>query len=90
MHCFVYKGARKEDHYLYLPKKITLISQGALPSALLDMLGELSLVVEFDLDADRNLPQADAKHVLANLEEQGFYVQLPKKDMRAEEAHYFN
>ena len=89
MKCFVYKGDRKSDHYLYLPNEIENLNQG-LPEALINMLGELSFILEFDLAADRKLPQADAQQVLNDLQDQGFYLQLPKKDMIAEENELFN
>lgn len=89
MHCYVYKGAFKPDHYLYLQEEISG-AEASLPEALLAMLGELSLVVEFDLQADRELPQADAAQVLADIKAQGFYLQMPKKDMRAEEDQLFS
>ena len=90
MHCFVYKGSNKQDHYLYLPMAREELSEDALPSALLAMLGELSLVVEFELNAQRSLPQAEPQQVLDDIAEQGFYLQMPKKDMLAEESRWFN
>lgn len=89
MHCYVYKGEFNPDHYLYLQEEISG-AEASLPEALLAMLGELSLVVEFDLQADRELPQADAAQVLADIKAQGFYLQMPKKDMRAEEDRLFS
>ena len=91
MNCYVYKGDRKDDHYLYLATEFQVDSPPAdLPSAILDLLGELSFVLEFELTEERALPQADAKHVLDSLNSQGFYLQMPKKDMAAEEDAYFN
>lgn len=90
MQCFVYKGERKEDHYLFLPSEVDEVEKSNLPQALLDMLGRLSLVTEFSLTAERRLPQADAAQVLHDLSEKGFYLQMPKKDMSAIEAEWFN
>lgn len=89
MYCYVYKGIHKPDHYLYLQQELGA-AETCLPDALLTMLGELSLVVEFELHADRNLPQVDAAQVLADIKAQGFYLQMPKKDMRAEEDRLFS
>ncbi|GHA07154.1 YcgL domain-containing protein [Arenicella chitinivorans] len=89
--CFVYKGDRKDDHYLYLPHEITESTPPEdVPPVVLNLLGELSLVIEFELSVDRHLAQADVKQVLADIEAQGFYLQMPKRDMLAEEAAYFN
>jgi len=91
MNCYVYKGDRKDDHYLYLTSEFDLQKPNeGVPGAILTLLGELSLVLEFELSADRKLPQADAQHVLDSLNDQGFYLQMPKKDMAAVEDQYFN
>ncbi len=91
MHCYVYKGEKKDDHYLYLGQQF---DQDALPdnfpAAILGLMGELSFVVEFELDAKRKLPQADAEHVLADMKAHGYYLQMPKKDMDALEDAFFN
>lgn len=91
MHCYVYKGDKKDDHYLYLDYEFSAdkLAEG-FPMAILSMMGDLSLIVEFELDAGRKLPQADAEHVMSDIASQGFYLQMPKKDMLAEENVYFN
>ena len=88
--CYVYKGERKQDHYLYLPAELEELDQAELPAALMDMLGELSMVVKFELNSQRRLPQAEATQVLEDMSKQGFYLQMPKKDMREEENRWFN
>jgi uncharacterized protein YcgL (UPF0745 family) len=94
MKCYVYKGSRRDDHYLYLPEELSLeegIEEASeVPPALLNMLGELSFVIEFDLQTDKKLAQAEAAQVLADIEQQGFYLQMPKRDMRAEEDRLFS
>jgi len=91
MYCYVYKGDKKEDHYLYLDCEFDADNLNAeLPSAILKLMGELSLVLEFELALDRRLPQAEAQQVISDIQSQGFYLQMPKKDMRAEEDRLFN
>ena len=91
MHCYVYKSSKKQDHYLYLDYEFDADNPAeGFPEGLLRLLGDLSLVLEFELDADRQLPQADAGQVLSDIASQGFYLQMPKKDMRLEEDRYFN
>ena len=91
MNCYVYKGDKKEDHYLYLLEEFDQEAvREDLPPAIIALMGELSLVVEFDLTPERKLPQADAQHVIDSLADNGFYLQMPKKDMKAEEDAYFN
>lgn len=91
MQCYVYKGSIKADHYLYLDREFDEknLPEG-FPRAILRLMGDLSLVVEFQLDGNRNLAQADAKRVLADIETNGFYLQMPSKDMDALEDQYFN
>lgn len=81
MNCFVYKGKRKADCYLYLPEADNFQS---VPAALLEQLGELEQVLEFDLHPERTLAQEDAGNVIANLESQGFHLQMPPPE---EPAH---
>ena len=87
MQVYVYKGVNRDDHYLYLASELEYAD---IPEALLSMLGDLSKVLEFDLTPDRILVQADAKQVRADILQQGFYLQMPKKDMRAEEDRIFS
>lgn len=94
MKCYVYKGDRRDDHFLYLPEKLPededVDAEIDVPQALLSMLGDLSLVIEFELREDKKLAQADAAQVLSDIARQGFYLQMPKRDMRAEEDRIFS
>ena len=91
MHCFVYKGTKQADHYLFLNQEFDQQNPPVtVPQALLDLLGELNLVVEFQLDPMRKMPQADAQQVYHNLQQHGFYLQMPSKDMAAVETEFFN
>lgn len=133
--CFVYKGALKEDHFLFLPcrlddlretkkpeaktatseaslsstsnhdalgaatqqalmdaeidRAIAVQSYRTLPNELLTILGELSFVTEFELHPERYLQQSDPQKVLAALESQGFYLQVPKESSAELEERYF-
>lgn len=90
MQCYVYKGDKKEDSYLYLNYEFDAQKMPSeFPAAILRMMGELSLVIEFDLQPERIMPQADAVKVLADLESQGYYLQIQKKDMKALEDEMF-
>jgi uncharacterized protein YcgL (UPF0745 family) len=72
--CWVYKGRRRPGAYLYLPAPD---DPARVPSALLERLGELELVLTLELSPQRRLARADARAVLAAIEERGFYLQLP-------------
>ena len=91
MQCYVYKGDKKDDHFLYLNQEFDQDTlPDGFPGAILKLMGELNFVVEFELTADRVLAQAEAEHVLANMQAHGFYLQMPKKDMDALEDTYFS
>lgn len=70
----VYKSRRRADTYVYLLADAELDS---LPDALREQFGEAEAFLHFELSADRYLAQAEASAVLAALEAQGFYLQLP-------------
>lgn len=76
MQCAVYKGNKKIDHYLYVEKENDF---SRIPQALLDLLGELQLVITLELSPERQLAQADVNDVMAQLSEQGYYFQMPPK-----------
>lgn len=77
MKCFIYKSSKKDQLYLYLPKKDDF---EAVPPILRDTMGQPEFVMELELDAERKLARANATDVLAGLEEKGFYLQMPPKD----------
>ena len=70
----VFKGSRREETYLMLPADAGLDS---VPEQLQTQFGEAKPFLRFELHQDRSLAQADAKVVLAAIESQGFYLQLP-------------
>lgn len=77
MKCYVYKSLKKEDTFLYLGGKDRF---DLLPQELLILFGRPGFVLEFELTEDRMLAQADAKQVLADLHEHGYYLQVPRQD----------
>lgn len=76
MHCAIYKGPKKIDHYLYVENKDDF---SRVPEALLKLLGKLELVMALELGPERCLAQADVKQVCRALREQGYYFQMPPK-----------
>jgi uncharacterized protein YcgL (UPF0745 family) len=79
MRCYVYKSARRADTYVYLAASEDF---AALPDALRQQLGHLTLALEFELTADKRLAQADAAHVLAQISAAGYYLQVPPPVVR--------
>jgi uncharacterized protein YcgL (UPF0745 family) len=70
----IYRGTRKPGAYLYVDKARGLTD---VPAALLGQFGEPEPVMTLLLDARRKLARADATQVLATIEEQGYYLQMP-------------
>lgn len=77
MKCAVYRSNRKDLTYLYLPEAEDL---SKVPEALLKMIAPMERVLEFDLTAERKLAQENAAIVLKQLEEQGWFLQMPRED----------
>ena len=74
MKCWIYKGHICPDTYLFLAE------EGAthvVPAQLLARLGHLQQVMTLELHNERRLARAEAKRVMAALESNGFYLQLP-------------
>jgi len=80
----------KQDHFLYLTSKLDDAADAEFPAALLDLLGELEFVLEFDLTPERKLPNADTQAVLDQLEESGYFLQMPRDSMWQVEEQMFS
>lgn len=77
MDCSIYKGNKKYDTYLYVEKEDDF---SRVPEALMKMMGTLEFVMNVELSNERQLAQADVVEVMAKLENDGFYLQMPKKE----------
>lgn len=75
MHCFVYRSTRRTDAYLFVPCADDF---DAVPAALREHLGPLELAMELELTAGHRLARVDGATVMAHLERDGFYLQLPE------------
>ncbi len=74
--CDIFKSLKKDDTYLYLqrPSDFELI-----PDALSQRLGKLEFVMELELSPDKKLAREEARVVMENITEHGFYLQIPPK-----------
>jgi uncharacterized protein YcgL (UPF0745 family) len=77
MQCFIYKGKKKPDYYLFVVREDTF---DQVPESLMNLLGPIEYVMELDLTPDKILAQSDAGEVLRLLSEQGYYLQFPKQE----------
>ena len=74
MLCAIYKSARKAQTYLFVNKRDDF---SAVPEALMKMFGTPNLVTLINLATKEKLAMADLEKVKENLNEQGYYLQLP-------------
>ena len=60
--------------YLYLVEKDDFSD---VPDSLIKLLGDIVFSFEFDLSKDRKLVKAEALEVIRNMEENGYFLQMP-------------
>lgn len=72
--CDVYKGHKKDEAYLYVSRKDGL---DRVPEELLEQFGRTTLAMTLVLTEDKALARADAEKVLDDIENKGFYLQMP-------------
>ena len=74
MQCWIYKSSRRAETYLYLRHEG---DTSKVPGALIEAMGTLELVMELSLSHERNLARASAEQVIRDLEQRGYYLQMP-------------
>ena len=72
--CSIYKSSKRDEMYLYVRKTDGL---ARLPEALDEIFGKPTLLGTLLLTPEKKLARADIALVLADLEEKGFYLQMP-------------
>ncbi|MCP4596591.1 YcgL domain-containing protein [Neptuniibacter sp.] len=72
--CSVYLSLRKDEMYLYVDKRDQL---NKVPEALMEMFGAAKHVMDIPLTADRKLARVDTEKVISEIQEKGFYLQMP-------------
>jgi len=74
MECNIYKGKRKQDHYLFISSDSTLEE---IPLDIRQMFGDLELVMSLELTSSTTLAQSDPEKVINIIHEKGFFIQIP-------------
>jgi uncharacterized protein YcgL (UPF0745 family) len=74
MLCVIYKSAKKAQTYLFVKTRDDF---SLVPEALMTIFGTPTLVTLTNLATKKKLAFADLEKVKINLNEQGFYLQLP-------------
>lgn len=75
----IYRSEQYEGMYLYLGKG-TSLSQ--LPDQLRRKFGKSEYSMTLELTENRRLARANAKKVMREIDQQGYYLQLPPKPER--------
>lgn len=79
--CSIFKSPNKNEMYLYVDKQEGL---ARVPAELLAIFGTPIPVFDLLLTPTRKLAREDVVIVLANIEKQGFYLQMPPPDQEEE------
>jgi len=74
MLCTIYKSSKKAETYLFVKQRDDF---SAIPAPLMSMFGTPKLVTVMNLANKDKLALADINKVKDNLNEKGFYLQLP-------------
>ena len=72
--CTIYKASRENELYLYVEKGNDF---SELATELMSRMGDLNEVMTLVLDINRKLARVKTKNVLAEIEEKGYFLQLP-------------
>lgn len=75
--CSIYRSSKREEMYLYVKKDTDLAS---LPEPLMKQFGQPALAMSLVLSEGRTLARADVRKVMADIEAQGFYLQMPPSE----------
>ena len=84
MLCAIYKSPKKAQTYLFVQTRDDF---SAVPEALMKTFGTPILVTLINLATKEKLAMADLDKVKDNLNEQGFYLQLPPPQEDMLKAH---
>lgn len=79
----IYRSKKEEGMYLYVKKEEGLTR---VPEELLKMFGKPEPAMVLVLTPEKKLAHAKIDNVMSQLEEKGFYLQLPPRDQIDEEA----
>ncbi|WP_456373444.1 YcgL domain-containing protein [Thiolapillus sp.] len=72
--CWIYRSSKKDEMYLYLAEEDNF---EAVPEPLMARFGKPVWVMFLDLDARRKLARADVENVMRQLQNEGYYLQMP-------------
>ena len=74
LHCCVYKSLRKQETFLFVLKENDF---SRVPEPILEALGNVEKLIELELTPERQMARGKASHIINDLLEKGFHLQLP-------------
>ena len=77
MLCAIYRSKNKDGMYLYVAKRDYF---NDVPEMLRQVFGSPIFVMLFNLAGSKPLAQADKQEVWKQIQENGFYLQMPKQE----------
>ena len=84
MLCAIYKSSKKAETYLYVEKRDDFSN---VPEPLMTTFGKPVFVILFDLAGSKSLLRIDNAKVMQQIQDKGFYLQLPPKAESLLEQH---
>lgn len=78
--CTVYGCAKQDEMYIYIRDGFDIAE---LPEGLDKLAGELREVMALSLTPERKLARVEVSEVIAALNEQGFFIQMPPGPLNA-------
>lgn len=72
--CIVYRCSRQDEMYLYLRQDL---NPELIPEALRQRAGRLTEVMRLQLTPTRTLARVDVRQVMARLQAEGWFLQMP-------------
>jgi uncharacterized protein YcgL (UPF0745 family) len=85
INCDIYKGTKKQEMYLYVPKESGLKK---VPDTLLAGFGQPELVMSLLLTKSQKLARVDATSVISALQNQGYFLQMPPSKFSSAATQY--
>jgi len=79
--CVIYKSKKQEELYLYIDASKQL---NEFPAELLGKINTEKPIMNITLSPERKLARADVVKVMQEIQQKGFYLQLPPNDLRRE------
>ena len=74
INCKTYRCSKNDEMYLYIHESKTIDD---LPDELIHLVKNITHVIDLELTSERKLAREDVSIVMRNLEEKGYYLQMP-------------